>query len=209
MYLIWRAFCMSKFPARAEIFRNHPDRPCGPPSLLYDRYRVTFPGIKRPGRGVDHPQTCSTEVKEKVELYLFSPSGPSWPVLGWPLPLPFPLPLLEQITDGCHSCLYTVLNISLILIYLRVQLNYYQFKFIFSKFTFLIHKAAIIFVLETQRPISESTCHAQNVLPLTALVTAVSFAPASKCPVLNHSIKIHNWPYSPHCLALTPSAPLI
>jgi hypothetical protein len=31
------------------------DRPWGPPSLLYNGYRVYFPGIKRPGRGVDHP----------------------------------------------------------------------------------------------------------------------------------------------------------
>jgi hypothetical protein len=28
------------------------------------------------------------EVKERVQLYLYSPSGPSWPVLGWILPLP-------------------------------------------------------------------------------------------------------------------------
>jgi hypothetical protein len=42
----------------------------------------SFPGIKRPGRGVDHPPASSVEVKERVELYLYSPSGPSWPVLG-------------------------------------------------------------------------------------------------------------------------------
>jgi len=30
----------------------------------------------------------STEIKERVELYLSSPSGPSWPVLGWTSPLP-------------------------------------------------------------------------------------------------------------------------
>ena len=41
----------------------------------------SFPVIKRPGRGVDHPPPSSTEVKERVELYLYSPSGPSWPVL--------------------------------------------------------------------------------------------------------------------------------
>ena len=41
----------------------------------------SFPGVKRWGRGVDHPPTSSAEVKER-ELYLFSPSGPSWPVLG-------------------------------------------------------------------------------------------------------------------------------
>jgi hypothetical protein len=40
-----------------------------------------FPGVKRPGRGVDHPLPSSAEVKES-EPYLFSPSGPSSPVLG-------------------------------------------------------------------------------------------------------------------------------
>ena len=48
----------------------------------------SFPGVKRPGRGVDHPPTSSAEVKERVELYLYSPSVPSWPVLGRTLILP-------------------------------------------------------------------------------------------------------------------------
>ena len=39
-------------------------------------------GVKRPGRGVVHPPPLSTKVKKKVELYLYSPSGHSWPVLG-------------------------------------------------------------------------------------------------------------------------------
>jgi hypothetical protein len=42
----------------------------------------SFPGVKRPGRDVDHPPSSSTEVKERVQLYLYSPPGPSWPVLG-------------------------------------------------------------------------------------------------------------------------------
>jgi len=42
----------------------------------------SFPGVKRPGRGVDHPPQYSAEVKERVELYLYSPSGPSWAVIG-------------------------------------------------------------------------------------------------------------------------------
>jgi hypothetical protein len=41
-----------------------------------------FPGVKRPRRGVDHPPPRSAEVKERLELYLYSTSGPSWPVLG-------------------------------------------------------------------------------------------------------------------------------
>jgi hypothetical protein len=39
-------------------------------------------GVKRPGRGVDHPPPSNAEVKERVELYLYSTSGSSWPVTG-------------------------------------------------------------------------------------------------------------------------------
>ena len=43
----------------------------------------SFPGgVKWPGRGIDHPPPSSAEVKERVGLYLYSLSGPSWPVLG-------------------------------------------------------------------------------------------------------------------------------
>ena len=55
----------------SEIFRTCPDRPRGPTSLLYNRYRVSFLGVKRSGRGVDHPPPFSAEVKEKVVLYLW------------------------------------------------------------------------------------------------------------------------------------------
>jgi hypothetical protein len=40
-----------------------------------------------PGRGVDHPPPSSAEVKERVELHLCSPSGPSWSVIRRPLTL--------------------------------------------------------------------------------------------------------------------------
>ena len=36
-----------------------------------------FPGIKRPGRGVDHPPRSTVEVKERIQLCLYSHSGPS------------------------------------------------------------------------------------------------------------------------------------
>jgi hypothetical protein len=42
----------------------------------------SFPGVKRPGRGFDHPPSSIAEVKEGVELYLYSPNGPSLPVRG-------------------------------------------------------------------------------------------------------------------------------
>jgi len=47
------------------------------------------PGVKQPGRGVDHLPPPSAEVKERVDLYLFSPAGHSWSVLGWILHLLF------------------------------------------------------------------------------------------------------------------------
>jgi len=34
-----------------------------------------FPGVKWPGRGVDHPPPFSAEVKEREELYFYSPLG--------------------------------------------------------------------------------------------------------------------------------------
>jgi len=42
----------------------------------------SFPGIKQPKRRTDHPPPYSAEVKERVELYLYSPSGLSCLVLG-------------------------------------------------------------------------------------------------------------------------------
>jgi hypothetical protein len=34
-----------------------------------------FPGVKRPGRGVDHPPPSSTEVNVRAVLYPYSYSG--------------------------------------------------------------------------------------------------------------------------------------
>ena len=58
-----------------EIFRNRLGRPWGPPSPLYNEYRVSFTGVKRPGRVIDHPPPSRAEVKERVDLYHYSPYG--------------------------------------------------------------------------------------------------------------------------------------
>ena len=60
----------------------------------YTMGTVSFPGVKRPGRGADHPPPSKCRSHERVELYLYSPSGPSWPVMGAPLPLP-----LSKLSD--------------------------------------------------------------------------------------------------------------
>ena len=74
-------------PGGGEIFRTRPDRPWGPPSLLYNGYRV-FPGSKASRASRLLPTPYSAEVKERVELYLYSTSGSSWPVIEWTLSLP-------------------------------------------------------------------------------------------------------------------------
>ena len=51
----------------AGIFRTCPDRLWDAPSLIYNGYRVSFPSVKRRGRGVN-PSQPSAEDKERVEL---------------------------------------------------------------------------------------------------------------------------------------------
>jgi hypothetical protein len=43
----------------------------------YTMGTVSFPGVNRQEPGADYPFPSSAGVKERVELYLFSSSGPS------------------------------------------------------------------------------------------------------------------------------------
>ena len=90
-----------------KIIRTRPHRSWwGPPSLLYNGYRV-FAGGKAAGAWRWPPIPSSAEVKQKVQLYLYSTSEPSWPVLGWPLPLPY----LDTFLSLSHS--YRILSLRL------------------------------------------------------------------------------------------------
>jgi len=62
-----------------QIFRTRPDRPTQPPMQWVLGF---FPRGKAAGAWYYHPPPSSAEVKERVELYLYSPSGPSWSVIG-------------------------------------------------------------------------------------------------------------------------------
>ena len=68
-------------------FPHRSDRLWVPPSLLYNGYWVSLPGVKWPGRDIDYPPPSKTKVKERVELYLYLPSGPPWPDSAWTLRL--------------------------------------------------------------------------------------------------------------------------
>ena len=61
----------------SAVVQNGP----GAHSASYTMGTWSFPGVKRPGPGVDQQPPHIAEVKEIVELYLCSPSGPSWPVM--------------------------------------------------------------------------------------------------------------------------------
>jgi hypothetical protein len=58
-----------------------------------------FPRSKAAWAWRSAPTTSSTEVKERILLYLYSPSGPSWPVIGWNLPKLF----LQGLWDNTLS----------------------------------------------------------------------------------------------------------
>jgi len=62
-------------------WRYFPYRSWGTPSLLNDGYRV-FSGGKAAGPWRRTPTPSSADVKERVELYFYSPSVYSRPVLG-------------------------------------------------------------------------------------------------------------------------------
>jgi len=48
-----------------EIFGTCPDRPWGPPSFLYNGYRVFLGGKERPGRDADPSSPSSAVVKKE------------------------------------------------------------------------------------------------------------------------------------------------
>ena len=89
---------------------SHPSRrPWGPPSLLYNGYRV-FPGDKTAGAWRWPPTPYNAEVKERVEPYLYCPSGLSWLVIGWALPLPycFITSIRHTTFTSVRDCLFNI-----------------------------------------------------------------------------------------------------
>jgi hypothetical protein len=52
------------------------------PTFSKNGYQFFFLQVKQTGCGTDHPTPSTAKGKERVELYLYSPYEPLWPVLG-------------------------------------------------------------------------------------------------------------------------------
>jgi hypothetical protein len=64
------------------------------------------PEVQQPGCGVDHLPVSSDEVKERVELHLYSSFGLSRPLVGWPLPL-----LWHKTRVQTQNAVFIVINV--------------------------------------------------------------------------------------------------
>jgi hypothetical protein len=78
-------------------------------TAFYTMGTKSFQGVKQSERGVDRPPPSTIEVKETVDLYLYSLPGPSWPILGRTLNFTFYLKSLIR-----HNVIYLCLYIPLI-----------------------------------------------------------------------------------------------
>ena len=61
----------------------------------------SFPGVKRAGCGADHPPPSEGRGHERVGRYLYSPSGPSWPVIGRTFTFTFTFTQHHQLKNDC------------------------------------------------------------------------------------------------------------
>jgi hypothetical protein len=72
--------CGEQIPVGTTFFTTVQTGPGAHPAS-YTTGTGSLPWVKRTGRVVDHPLPSSAEVKERVELYLYYHSVPSWSVL--------------------------------------------------------------------------------------------------------------------------------
>jgi hypothetical protein len=72
----------------------------------YNVYRA-FPGCKAAGPWCSPHTPSSSKVKERVELHLCFPCGPSWPVIGWVLLFFYFVLLPEVLNLRGRKCHYT------------------------------------------------------------------------------------------------------
>jgi hypothetical protein len=61
---------------------------------------ASLPGVKMPGGRVDNPRSSGAEVKERADMYIFSPSEPSRQVIQRTLPSPLWVKILLMRCDA-------------------------------------------------------------------------------------------------------------
>jgi len=79
---LWTGQSRDRIPAGARFSAPVQISPGVAHPAYYAMGTRSFPGVNRPGGGTDHPPPSSAKVKERVELYLYSPSRPLYPVPG-------------------------------------------------------------------------------------------------------------------------------
>jgi hypothetical protein len=111
------------------------------------------PGVKQPGHGIDHPHypPCSAKIKERVELYLYSPFRPSWPAVGWTLPFSMYFEDKRFWNEQEHDCAYHTANLSLLTFLLAklLLLQILAYFFTYTQFTYLFCIWNLFFVFFT------------------------------------------------------------
>ena len=70
-----------RIPVEARFSAPTHTRP-GVHTASYTMNTESFPGVKRPGGGIDHSPHLPFRLKERVELHIYYSSGLSWLVLG-------------------------------------------------------------------------------------------------------------------------------
>ena len=82
--MLWAGWSGDQIRVGVRFSANVQAGPGGHPAS-YTMGTMSLLGVKQPGYD-DHPPQSSAMVKERLEVYLFSLSGPSWPVTGWTSP---------------------------------------------------------------------------------------------------------------------------
>jgi len=77
---LWAWTVRRSNPCGDDVFRTRPDLSWAQPAS-YTMSTGSYLALERPGRGVNHPPLSSAAVKERVELYVYSPSGLLWKVI--------------------------------------------------------------------------------------------------------------------------------
>jgi hypothetical protein len=144
-----------KPPGGGEFVRTRPDRPCGTPSLLYNGYRVLFPGVKRPK---SEAYSSSAEIKKAWRYTSTSSYICSWRGHFLALRIRYILffnkigqftikifnhVTLSQVTRVTELLLIEIINVNVN--------NYGKFRMLD-----LNHKDKALFIIATEHPSSES-----------------------------------------------------